>query len=226
MARWLSATTVLFLGALLAVPLLAAELPGGHVLLREAVSDDGRTVAAFAPAGERCWTVRLFASRDGRWSAVADHPGPPRPRGGAECAPVVGVLAGNGRTVAVASPWEGSVTILDVAGARFVEAGRIALPGVKGRDFPNPGQLLAVQRDGGSILVGAPNYNCVIGVPEAVCGVAHLFVRRGARAVVLEDGRQPPPREARQPLVQMIDAGQIMQHALVDPQWPERQRQS
>lgn len=172
------------LGLAAACPVGALELPGGHVLLREAVSDDGLKVAAFAPTpADRCWTIRLFALDRGRWTVLADHAGPARPRG-ADCPPVVGVMAGNGRTLAVASPWEARVAVLELdAGRRLREIGRIELPGAKGRDFPVPSQLLAVQRDGGAVLVGAPNHDCVVAVPEDLCGVAHLFVREGARWV-------------------------------------------
>jgi hypothetical protein len=165
--------------ALLGGPARAAELPGGHVLLREGVSDDGRIVAAFAPPGpDRCWTVRLFERERTRWTAVAEAAGPAKPRG-ADCPPVVGVLAGNGRTVALYSPWEAQLVVLDREGRVLREIGRLQLPDVRGKPFPPPGQTLAIARDGAAILVGAPHHACVIAVPEDVCGVAFLFVRQG-----------------------------------------------
>lgn len=168
------------IAAFLANAAHAAELPGGHVLLRDALSDDGRIVAAFAPPpADRCWLVRLFEEVRGRWTAVAEQRGPAR-SGTAECPPVTGVLAGNGRTVAIASPWEGQVTVLERQGSALREAGRIVLPGRLGRPFPAPAQTLAIARDGASLLVGAPHHDCVVGVPEDVCGVAYLFVREGA----------------------------------------------
>ncbi len=169
----------------------AAELPGGLVLLRDALSDDGRTVATLAPGGERCWAVRLLALRDGRWTTLAEWAGPRRPAGAERCPPVVGTLSGNGRSVALASPWESTVTLLDLRGGRLVEAGRIELPGRKGKDFPAPGALLALQRDGGALLVGAPHHDCVLALPEDACGVAHLFVRQGSGWV--EQVRFPRP---------------------------------
>jgi hypothetical protein len=169
----------------------AAELPGGLVLLRDALADDGRTVATLAPAGERCWAVRLLAQRAGRWTTLAEQAGPRRPAAAEPCPPLVGTLSGNGRTVALASPWEGAVTVLDLDGGRLLETGRIELPGQKGKDFPAPGPLLALQRDGGGLLVGAPHHDCVLAVPEDACGVAHLFVRQGSGWV--EQVRFPRP---------------------------------
>ncbi|MCX8102134.1 MAG: hypothetical protein RMK81_09175 [Geminicoccaceae bacterium] len=165
--------------ALLAAPAGAAELPGGHVLLREAVSDDGRVVAAFAPPpADRCWLVRLFERDRTRWTAVAEQAGPSKPRG-ADCPPVLGVLAGNGRTVAVFAPWEGRVTVLEREGRALREIGRLELPDRLGRPFPPPAQTLAIARDGAAILIGAPHHDCVVAVPEDVCGMALLFVREG-----------------------------------------------
>ncbi len=172
----------------------AVELPGGHVLVRDAVSDDGRTVAALAPPGDRCWRVRLFALREGRWVAFAEHAGPPRPADGRDCPPVVAALAGNGRTLAVHSPWEGRLQMLELAGSRLVETGRVTLPGTRGKSFPSPGALVALQRDGSAVLVGAPNYDCVVAVPEDLCGLAHLFVRKGRSWQ--EELRFPRPAEA------------------------------
>lgn len=185
------------LALLLATPAAvagAAELPGGLVLLRDALADDGRTVATLAPGGDRCWAVRLLAPRAGRWTTQAEWAGPRRPAGAEPCPPVVGTLAGNGRTVALASPWEASVTLLDLEGGRLVEAGRIQLPGRRGKDFPAPGPILALQRDGGGLLIGAPYHDCVLAVPEDACGVAHLFVRRGSGWV--EQVRFPRPEGA------------------------------
>lgn len=163
----------------LALAAAAAELPGGHVLLRDAVSDDGRIVAAFAPPpDERCWLVRLFERDRGRWSPVAEAPGPERPRTG-ECAPVVGVLAGNGRTVAVYAPWQARLVVFEREGRILRESGRIELPGRMGKPFPPAGQTLAVARDGTAVLVGAPHHDCVLAVPEDACGVAYLFARAG-----------------------------------------------
>lgn len=185
------------LALLLATPAAvaaAAELPSSLVLLRDALSDDGRTVATLAPGGDRCWAVRLLAPRAGRWTTQAEWGGARRPAGAERCPPVVGTLAGNGRTVALASPWDGTVTLLDLEGGRLVEAGRIDLPGRKGKDFPAPGPILALQRDGGGLLIGAPHHDCVLAVPEDACGVAHLFVRQGSGWV--EQVRFPRPEGA------------------------------
>lgn len=189
--RW---QPLLLLVWLWAVAAAAAELPGGLVLLRDALSDDGRTVATLAPAGDRCWAVRLLAPRAGRWTTLAEHAGPRRPTGGRDCPPVVGTLSGNGRTVAIASPWQATVTLLELEGGRLVEAGRIVLPGRKGKNFPAPGPLVALQRDGSGLLIGAPHHDCVLAVPEAVCGVAHLYVRQGREWV--EQVRFPRPEGA------------------------------
>ncbi len=160
---------------------LAAELPGGHVLLRDAVSDDGRIVAAFAPPpADRCWLVRLFErerERD-RWAPVAERAGPAKPRNG-DCPPVIGVLAGNGRTVAIGTPWEKRVLVFEREGWSFRELGRIEIPGELDKPFPPPAQTLAIARDGSALLVGAPHHDCVVGVPEDVCGTAFLFEREG-----------------------------------------------
>jgi hypothetical protein len=182
------------LAALLAGPSRAAELPGGHVLLRDAVSDDGRIVAAFAPPPpDHCGTVRLFERDGARWTAVAEAPGAAKPRS-ADCPPVVGVLAGNGRTVALYYPWDARVVVLDRDGRLLREGGRIELPGELGKPFPPVAQMAAVARDGAALLVGAPHHACVVAVPEDVCGVAFLFVRQG-RSWKL-DLRFPRPDDA------------------------------
>jgi len=165
--------------ALLAGPANSAELPGGNVLLREGVSDDGRIVATFAPpTPDRCWTVRLFERERTRWTAVAEAAGPAKPRG-VDCSPVVGVLAGSGRTVALYFPWEALVLVFDREGRVLRESGRLQLPGEPGKPFPAPAQTLAIARDGAAVLVGAPHHACVVAVPEDVCGVAFLFTRQG-----------------------------------------------
>lgn len=180
--RAVASLAVALLGLLVVVPPArsrAAELPGGHVLLRDAVSDDGRVVAAFAPPTTgRCWTVRLFERDRERWVAAAEAAGPAKSRG-AECPPVLGVLAGNGRTVAVSTPWEGRILVLEREGRALREVGRLAVPGRLGKPYPPPAQTLAISRDGATVLVGAPHHDCVVGVPEDVCGTAHLFVREG-----------------------------------------------
>jgi hypothetical protein len=177
--RAASSILVALLWALLAGPANSAELPGGNVLLREGVSDDGRIVATFAPpTPDRCWTVRLFERERTRWTAVAEAAGPAKPRG-VDCSPVVGVLAGNGRTVALYFPWEALVLVFDREGRVLRESGRLQLPGEPGKPFPAPAQTLAIARDGTAVLVGAPHHACVVAVPEDVCGVAFLFTRQG-----------------------------------------------
>lgn len=190
---------LVLLVSLLAAPADAAELPGGHVLLRDAVADDGHIVAAFAPPpADRCWLVRLFERDRHRWTAVAEQAGPSKPRG-ADCPPVLGVLAGNGRTVAIYAPWDGRITVLEREGRALREIARLELPDRLGRPFPPPAQTLAIARDGASVLVGAPHHECVVAVPEDVCGVAFLFVREG-RAWKLDlrfprpDGSSPTDR--------------------------------
>lgn len=188
-------TLALSLLGALACAVRAAELPGGHVLLRDAVSEDGRVVAAFAPEpGDRCWLLRLFERDRGRWTLAAEGAGPPRPRSGS-CSPVVGVLAGNGRVAAVYAPWEAQLVVLERDRQYLRESGRITLPGQMGKPFPPPGQTLALARDASALLVGAPHHDCVLAVPEDACGVAYLF-RRNGRAWRLEL-RIPRPPDAR-----------------------------
>jgi hypothetical protein len=95
--------------------------------------------------------------------------------------------------VAIGTPWEKRVTVLEREGRGFRELGRIEIPGELDKPFPPPAQTLAISRDGNALLVGAPHHDCVVGVPEDVCGTAFLFLREGGtwRAAV----RFPRPAE-------------------------------
>jgi hypothetical protein len=158
---------------------LAAEpaaLPGGQTLA--GLAADGERLLTHSRDDATCWTVRLHERRGADWVPVLTGVRDPASR--EPCGPTIAALSSDGRRVAVHDFTHMRTTVLRRERDTYEVEAQLRLNGREGF-ATSAAPVLRFDRDGSQLLVGAPNYECVMGFPGPRCGTSQLFVRDGTR---------------------------------------------
>lgn len=149
------------------------SLPPEHVIGFDALDANGRRLAVLQTDARNCARAGLMTVEPPAAKMLGEVATPSEP-----CHPLRMSLSADGGTLVVFDGAAARAQVLRPENGELAVDGELVIPGTEGFGPPTPAQTVAVDETGELVVLGAANFDCRMGIPNSLCGAAHVY-RRG-----------------------------------------------